>query len=252
MTYKKGDTCKSGQIIDIILGDSDIASVFTTDDNHLRWEYYANNKVVPDWLRPSIIEFDVLMSQIKLTIKDKAKTETYYRLGKALYASLMTQTESNLKDYFKSIRDYIKSKANEKARISYVFSGIVSFIIIAIVGYYVYTWLQKSDSPFSILVYGAVYGTFGSLLSVIIRNDSLNVDPYSSKKYICFQAIFRLITGMLAGFLLGIAIKAEIALSAYKENLYLIAFASIAAGFTERFIPEFISKTEEKLKNANP
>lgn len=252
MSYKIGDKCKTDQEISSILGQSTTAAVIITKDNHLRWEYYANNEVVPDWLLGSISEFDSLMSLIKLTLKDKSKEETYIRLGKALFASLTTKSEEKLENHFVSIRAYINSKANERARIYYVLTGLISFIFIAIIGGFVYSKFLENNSDYADLLYGALFGSFGSLISVVLRNDTLQVDPYSSNAFICLQSLFRLITGLLAGYVLILGVKSQLLLSNYEENHYLLALAAIASGFSERFIPEFIGKLEKQNRIANP
>ncbi|OMP30065.1 hypothetical protein [Mangrovimonas sp. DI 80] len=251
MSYKIGDKCKTGQEVSSILGQSATAAVIITKDNHLRWEYYANSEIVPDWLLGSLSEFDSLMSLIKLTLKDKSKKETYIRLGKALFASLTTMTEDKLENHFLSIREYIYSKANERARIYYVLTGLISFIIIAVTGSLIYQSLSENNADYADLLFGALFGSFGSFISVVLRNDTLQVDPYSSNTFICFQSLFRLITGLLAGFVLILGIKSQLLLSNYEGNYFLVALASITSGFSERFIPEFIGKLEKQNRIAN-
>src|SRR5580658_6396416 len=87
--YVVGGRCATGQVIAEILGQSDTASVYTTRDNHLRWEYFANSGKKPPDVAKAIAAFDGLMARIRLIPSPPDKKRGLYEvLGKALFSAL--------------------------------------------------------------------------------------------------------------------------------------------------------------------
>jgi hypothetical protein len=58
---KVGTVISTGQIIDLILGQSSKVCVFMTKDNNLRWQYDGD---LPASLLPIVTEFNALMTEI--------------------------------------------------------------------------------------------------------------------------------------------------------------------------------------------
>src|SRR5262245_54384015 len=90
--YKSGEKCVTGQRIHTILGQSSRASVYTTEDKHLRWEYFENRGSPPKRLTPAIEQFDSLMAEIKLLAGNAEYKRTLFeRLGKSLFIAFNTK-----------------------------------------------------------------------------------------------------------------------------------------------------------------
>src|SRR5262245_46867522 len=87
--YLVGSKCVTGQVIAEILGQSERACVYTTKDNHLRWEFFANRGRLPPDAVAAVGKFDSLMTSIKLlALPASEKRELLLCLGKNLFASL--------------------------------------------------------------------------------------------------------------------------------------------------------------------
>ena len=81
--------CATGQTIAEILGQSDRACVYTTKDNHLRWEFFGNRGHIPEVTAAVVGKFDSLMASIKLLALPAAdKRELLLCLGKNLFTAL--------------------------------------------------------------------------------------------------------------------------------------------------------------------
>jgi predicted nucleotide-binding protein len=108
--YRIGSKCTTGQVVASILGQSDDVVVYTTTDNHLRWDYNADGGKVPTSLLPAITRFDALMTKIADTPSGEAKKQLYYLLGKCLFAALDSRLSEPLKSYFKPVEELLKAQ----------------------------------------------------------------------------------------------------------------------------------------------
>lgn len=110
--YKVGSKAATGQTIAFILGQSAVASVYTTRDNHLRWEYFANQGKLPKELKPAVHQFDTLMARVaRLPIDSVAKRPLYHLLGKSLFSALDAGRDDSASSYFCSVEELIAAAA---------------------------------------------------------------------------------------------------------------------------------------------
>lgn len=246
--YKIGDQGASGQKITTILGQSSLAVVYTTDDDHLRWEYFANDEIVPNWLLPSLTTFDSLMGKIKQVLPKQYKKDAFSELGKDLFAALNIIDEKDFYDTFKSLKHDILLKAIEPLRIRYIMSAVITtIVIIGILIPLAFIFKDYHQDAF-ICCTIPVFGSLGAVLSIMQRSTTLELDPLSSKKYVSLQGAIRAILGLLCGIFLLIVIKANLLLGTFASNNYVIAVFATIAGFSERFVPDLVNKFETSQK----
>src|SRR4030088_939994 len=108
--YRIGSKCTTGQVVASILGQSDDVVVYTTKDNHLRWDYYADGGKVPSDLVPAITRFDTLMTKIAAIPSREEKNQLYCLLGKCLFAALDTRLSKPMKSHFKPVEELLKAQ----------------------------------------------------------------------------------------------------------------------------------------------
>jgi hypothetical protein len=107
-SYVVGGTCATGQVIAEILGQSDTASVYTTRDNHLRWEYFANGGKKPPDVAKAIATFDSLMARVRLIPSAPEKKRGLYEvLGKALFSALDSGGQNGQSHHFRAVERMI-------------------------------------------------------------------------------------------------------------------------------------------------
>jgi predicted nucleotide-binding protein len=116
--YKVGSKCTTGQIVATILGQSDDVVVYTTKDNHLRWDYYANKGKLPPKLVPARIRFDTLMAKIAAIPTGAEKKQLYILLGKCLFTALDTRLDSPVASYFKPVEELLKAQKAKQPKFS--------------------------------------------------------------------------------------------------------------------------------------
>lgn len=243
--YKVGDACKTGQKVAIILGQGDSFAVFTTEDNHLRWECTdaEDNEInPPPEVARAIAHFDHLMAEIPRSIAPARQKTAYHQLGKALFAASINRTE--WRKAFAEIEQHIKSKATERARAVYVIACAATAIAGAIVSMVPFIWCP--DVYIHLAALGTIGGCIGSLLSVLQRSGKIPVDPFGSNFYLILQGGARGLLGALFGLFLVFASKADLVVGiAGQKNMALFVFA-IVAGFSERLVPEILRQLEKE------
>ncbi|MEP6743260.1 MAG: hypothetical protein ABJB61_12230, partial [bacterium] len=105
---------------------------------------------------------------------------------------------------------------------------------------------------------GGFFGSVGACISVLQRNPSLDVDPWMSNGYLRLQGITRIVLGFIFGCIFVLASKANFVLGVVRNNPYSLLVLCIVAGFSERLIPELLSKFESsqssptEIKNYPP
>jgi hypothetical protein len=88
-----------------------------------------------------------------------------------------------------------------------------------------------------------VGGLMGAFVSVTTRGFQLEIFPYSQKTFVVFQGVSRI---LLAVVLVGIAyIAVKSGLLAGSHDNWSIALIGVVAGFSEKFIPEMLSRFEQ-------
>ena len=116
-TYKIGSKCATGQVIASVLGQSPTASVYTTKDNHLRWEYFKNGGNMSQDLKPAINRFDALMTRIaQLPLDSDSKAPLYHLLGKCLFSALDSGLADSESSYFRPAERMIAAAARGPQR----------------------------------------------------------------------------------------------------------------------------------------
>ena len=236
---------------DMTLGDSPVACVFTTTDNQLRWRYKANNGVVPFRLLGAVSEFDSIMTAIAVSVPKAHRKETYHQLGKALFAAFHTPQGTRPGREFRKVRLFVRKKAKERARLSYVLASLATTMVLALVVVTIYFYFRIPASNLRLVILGGCFGAVGATISVLQRSPSLELDPWMSRRYHALQGVTRIVLGFIFGGIFVIASKANFVLGVIRNNPYPLLILCIVAGFSERLIPELLSKFESTQSTSN-
>ena len=120
-------------------------------------------------------------------------------------------------------------------------------------------WLFREQLIFNIgntaffIVLSVLIGSFGALLSVILRMGKTTLDFNASKKLHYLEGFSRVIAGMLSAFIVALCIKTGILLPIFSkiENTNIaIILGGLIAGTSERFAPSIINKLDG-ISNSN-
>jgi hypothetical protein len=164
-------------------------------------------------------------------------------LAPALYAALLTAEGQDPKAAFADARAYIERKTTERARLHYVlFSGAFAalFLMLAYFGHL--CWTSDIRGLVSIRI-GS--GAVGATISIIQRVWMLKVDPLESTFYVAAQGFVRIILGAMFGAVFIILSKANVAFGTVSDNVLALCALSIAAGLSERFVPDLLERSSK-------
>lgn len=245
--YRVGDPCGTGQTINAVLGQSETAAVYTTTDHHLRWNYRANDGRVPKELLPAISTFDSLMADIKAIVPAPHRGAAFTRLGKALFAALDGSDHSLIDSAFEPVRKFVHEMCLQHARFHYTVAFLLfSTLLVTITGIAI-QGLQNLPSSNEMLLIGGFWGMIGSVISVLQRSRSLELDPRSDLKLLRMQGAARGLLGFLFGVFVVLAVHGELVLGILRDHPDALLPIAVVAGFSERLVPEIMRKLEVSL-----
>lgn len=231
----------AGHTVKTILGQSPKAAVYTTEDDHLRWNYTENNGVVPGELSPAISKFDSLMAETKSFAPKKHRHECFILLGKSLFAALNGTPAESAVECFGDYEEYLHRLAQQHSRTHYVFECMIVAAIFSIITLLL---LHLNYLTHEIYFYGSIFGAVGACISVMQRANNIDIDWTLDNKALFLQAFIRITLGLLFGSIFILACKSDFLLGAFKdmaEALYLLA---LVAGLSERMIPDLFGRLE--------
>lgn len=242
---KIGSETSTGQIVKELLGQSQSAAVYTTEDNNLRWSYFGNAGVLPDSKKPIVGDFDGLMQTIKAYVPAEHKGEYFKLLGKSLFRALDAGGDHDGVDHFAKVTSAIEELAQQNARFSYVSYCLAALAVVLVLGF-ISVWAFGLSGHWAIGTWCGLMGATGAAISVAHRIRNLNIDWKSQRKLLAAEGCARVVVGFFFGILFFMMCSSDLVLGALKGNsLAVLVFATIA-GFSERFIPELMEKLEAR------
>lgn len=206
-------------------------------NSEARVDYYYR-KDLPG-VEDSVAEFTRLRALGTSVLPASTHGAFHHRLGAALATSLRLQPGSDTGRIFEPIEGLIQSILENDLRIKYLLATTAGACILVSLTYIIY---RMADLPIMLhdsLV--AVSGGFiGALISVLERSKTLRGTISESSSLITFQGVLRILLGGTFGFIAFAAAKAGLAFSILNTTTASMIVLGVAAGFSERLIPELI------------
>ena len=94
------------------------------------------------------------------------------------------------------------------------------------------------------IIMGAGAGGAGALLSVLIGARNYTPDTSTAQRIHWFQGAARILAGTLGAVIVALAIKGNLLLGQFAPNSDLFLFVCMAAGWSERLVPNLIERFE--------
>jgi hypothetical protein len=177
-------------------------------------------------------------------------------LGEAIACSL-DHDYQGAQEMLESARQFIRARSEETSRFWYLSASFVTAMVFLVVGIVLWICREQASNFLSptgtLLALAIAAGAIGALLSVILRSGSLKFDASAGRYLHYLEAASRIWAGALSAFLVALAVKYNLILTAFSRDGNLpgiMMLAGFAAGASERLASSIISKfeaTEVKL-----
>jgi hypothetical protein len=255
--FKVGNRDFAGDTIQHVFAIGDEYVVYGTDNPNLS----DSIKVRCD----SILECDITTSSrysgVNLLygqakgLLHKVKNDVTYKsriaiiVAHALVLGNLRETNSYLKDIILEI--YADSQERYLNSLKYLVTVILLVLSLVFLSVYTYThpYYFKHLPLMRSLIYVSTAGAIGGMISVSLRlrrtTFEKEIPPYA---YALF-AVERVIIAILASYIVFLAIKNGLSFGPIAHNNFGYSLYGVLAGFSETFIPGFLSKLDvEKLE----
>jgi len=151
--------------------------------------------------------------------------------------------------------NYATTRAAETSRLWYVQVSLLTTFGIVFVGVLSerleWGWPGR-DGSWQHLGMATAFGALGALFSFLSRLRSMHVDAAAGWKAHYGDGFVRIILGALGAFIFAVAIRAEAVMgfldNGDQENLWLLYVFCVAAGYSERLVPDFLQQVESRAQ----
>ena len=230
--------------------------IYETDDGILRYD------ALNEFAKKLVVYSELLQTISVLLDIDKSLRGKYNQIvANALRKIFETNQTINLKEFLTKIKSKIESNIFSIARLRYLkkcLNHILKIIIIvllfwgyqsSIAGNY---FFRDFNDIFSSIIYLAVAGAIGGFISISLKINVLPIDPYIPFKRTELDANVRIVLAMISGVLIYWFLQSGFVTFIATEKLnynslngkYLSLSIAVLAGFSERLIPNILSKKE--------
>lgn len=219
-------------------GQSEFVIVYVSTDNLIGWEV---DEIDDEILNKVSSRLNLLSEMISIELPEETIFNLRHRLAVAAFSAFSSEQIEEALAYFNPIEEIIKrAKTPEESKIYYISCSILYSILFGML-LYVLSFLYINKEFF----YCAIAGCLGALLSIISRGDQLSIKSLTKSIFIHLQVIIKVVLGLISGILFLLGAKANILLGSFSNDLYSILLFGTMAGFSERFIPDFMEKLEK-------
>ncbi|ELM3719930.1 hypothetical protein RYR53_003010 [Aeromonas hydrophila] len=233
--------------------DHQVSNVISSAENHVVWINnegvccYADYEV-SDGVKDSLIEFNRLRNIANTELPKMYRPALERHLATAIAAAFRTLPREDISTIFLPAENYIFKVINSRVKISYLTSVCCSSIVLIYLLYILHLFKETIQIPIlmgdSLPIVAS--GILGAFISTFERSKQLEITQKESSTLILFYGLFRVLFGAVFGFIAYLTVNSGIAFTNFKESLSALMLLGIAAGFSERLIPEFITSITDK------
>lgn len=110
--------------------------------------------------------------------------------------------------------------------------------------------LRIENTPYWQVLVSLMGASLGGNLSILINAKTLNFEEFKTKKHYFLLGVERILLAYIAGAVAFIALKSGVLSPALLSGSYWsFMLVLVIAGFSESFVPGFLSKTESSMHN---
>lgn len=241
--YKIGDKTSSGREIAGIYGQGATCGVYWDDKGQVHFETVSENFTAIEAAANQ--QFDELSSRVSECLPATAHDRAKNALGLALYRGFIASDLAGVAASFTEVQRYIERAISLRARVCYTAAGTVVAALFGLGSWFLW---PDADAAATSPVIAVFAGAAGAWTSVLQRVNQLHLpNTLDSSAMHIAQGISRILLGAVFGFVALAAINANLLLGIAAESPWAIGVVGYLAGFSERFVPEFLNKLEARI-----
>jgi len=246
--WKVGSFDDANEEIIYVTGHSSAFIVYFVKGGWLKWNYDASKVVGAHKIEARA---QVLLNKGKSWIKDKADFAEYRNaIAAGMVHGLSHLEEREVADgVFDAAKEFLAVHAKSVNQGYFVISALLSTVLTAgpMSIIFALNW-QDIEQIYMHLLIGAIAGTFGALLSLLIRfrRAEPELETYAARRYVILESLIRIVIGLIFGALLVLLQEGGLLLTVAKDNLCFTACLAFVAGFSERMIPALLAEIERR------
>lgn len=214
-----------------VFGANDAWVVFIDKDGELVCEYPE----VTDQSAPLLTEFYRLRQLGQSSLLPSETKALCHILGTELSIALQRTSAIEPADAFSASRDYIQLRNESRMRARYVSASVGAAVAAGVAAWL----LVRSDLG---LLLGCAGGIIGAAISVLQRSADLEIRRFLPAGQVVLQGTVRVTLGILFALLIVAAARANLALGSFAATENALFIAGAIAGFSERFVPDLLTK----------
>lgn len=193
---------------------------------------------IPD-MDESTAEFTRIRALASALLPEEYKKKFNRKLGAVMANALRFPPGSKAPENFKPLEDMIHRAAENKLKAQLLVSTIAAATIMVCL-LYIGLVLDVVPGVINVAAPAIFGGMIGTLLSILERSNSITISEYESPSLIIMQGLVRLMIGGLLSYIAYCATVSGFAFSVFQDSKEAIFILGVAAGFSERLIPELI------------
>jgi hypothetical protein len=239
LSYHVGGKDVHGQVITSLPYRSQEVCVYIVEGERIGWHFSGNEGADSD---RSVAEVNVLSTELKIMFPKGSILKRGIYLIAADFAEALTMRRSaDERDLFAPAREFIGARRRESLHIAYLVSAFFTMIALGVFG------LSLSTSAeYRQFLVAASFGSLGSFVSIAQRLKNTPIERFSSRRYTAIAGVSRSLLGSIFGMLFLLFQKAGLVLSFAGTNTFILYAVAVAAGFSERLVPQLLERFESQ------
>jgi hypothetical protein len=212
------------------------------------------NEPLPAYMRPALKEHRRLTAIAGVALSRLQREKARELIGAGLTHAFTAGTEKEAMDGMAPAKAFVESRAVDRARSNFLLivtaCAVMAFAALCFLKYR----LLPADGPgyLRAILLGGMGGIVGAAISWVQRCGDVDINYYASRLHQTFHGAMRVMLGMVFGTVVVIVAESDFAFSIATRSSYALCLMALAAGFSERLVPDVISAFAQQQSATEP
>lgn len=249
--YNVGDQSPFNTPIARVFGRSRDYLIYLTESGTLMLNF---NEPVPVSVRPALREFRRLTTTAAIALVETQRRAAMELIAAGLNSAFGSSDSDDALSGLAPAKTFIETRAADQARSNFLLFVTTCSVLVFGVLYYLRYHLPAEYLTVHLreIILGGMAGIVGATISLVQRSEALQIDPLSSPQHRAFHGTMRAMLGMVFGAIVVVLARSNLAFGGVTENGHALFFMALVGGFSERLVPDMISRVAQQDEDAGP